>query len=181
MNRALSMKRLFFALWPTDEVRAGWAGLFPENTVQPSVPPERRHLTLAYLGEITSEEEVRARQVADTVSSTAFSLTLDKYYSFEKQRVVWLGCTQYCNGLQYLVDLLREGLRMQNLPAESRPFTPHMTLLRKHRKVPEGWKQPNLQWAAKDFVLVHSHRRDEGLCYDLIGRWPLKGDGHAEH
>ena len=174
-------KRLFFALWPTDEVRAAWRDLFPSGAVQPSVPPERRHLTLAYLGDITQEEEVRARYVADTVQASGFEFTLNKYDSFEKQRVVWAGCMTYCNGLQYVVDLLREGLRKQSLPAESRTFTPHMTLLRKHRKVPEGWLEPNLQWAAKEFVLVHSHRRDEGLCYDLIGRWPLRGDGHVEY
>lgn len=175
MPEAATM-RLFFALWPTDEVRQGWEGLFDESEVQPTVPPERRHLTVAYLGNLLPDDTAAAREVAESIEFERFYFDLDCYGSFEKQRVVWMGCQQYCNVLQCLVSQLREGLKMRNLPAESRPFTPHMTLLRKHRVVPEGWKTPNIRWAVRDFVLVHSHRQPEGLCYDIIGRWPCKGD-----
>ncbi len=168
-------KRLFFALWPTAGVRAGWSELFADCVIQPSVPDERRHLTLAYLGEVTQAQEQSARRVADNLRSEPFSFRLDRYGCFEKQRVVWMGCQDYCNVLQCLVMQLREGLSMQKLPVETRPFTPHMTLLRKHRQVPEDWHQPDIRWMVKDFVLVHSHRQDQGLCYDLIGHWSLSG------
>ncbi len=169
-------RRLFFALWPGDDIRREWGGLFANSAIKPSVPPERRHLTLAYLGDVTEAQETAARTVADRVNSAPFSFRVNCYGCFEKQRVVWAGCTDYCNVLQCLVTQLREGLHMQNLPTETRSFTPHMTLLRKHRQVPQDWIKPDLHWVANDFVLVHSHRREQGLCYDLIGRWPLAGE-----
>lgn len=166
-------KRLFFALWPPAEVRKSWRALFKDSKTPPSVPPQRRHMTLVYLGDMTAEQEKSAREAADVIDSEGFSLLLDRYGCFAKKRVVWMGCQQYCNELQCLVSQLREALQMHKLPVETRKFTPHMTLLRKHRQVPEDWKIPELRWTAHDFVLVHSHRRAEGLCYDLIGRWPL--------
>ena len=73
------MKRLFFALWPDDEVRAKLldkARLLPINTGH-HVPPENFHITLVFLGNVEDQAIPELTDGAEGLSIPSFRLQIN--------------------------------------------------------------------------------------------------------
>ncbi len=68
-------QRLFFALWPSEEVRAGLAEVMASLDVRGGKPvaAENLHITLLFLGSVTAQTRICAEKIAggsrDTRSS----------------------------------------------------------------------------------------------------------------
>ena len=98
------------------------------------VPRERLHLTIRFIGEVDEPraEEIRAA-LASPLDTPAFELTLEGAGAFPRHgppRVLWAGIT---HGERELIALEREvGSRLAQcgIPAEGRPYRPHLTLAR---------------------------------------------------
>jgi 2'-5' RNA ligase len=58
---------------------------------------------------------------------------------------------------------------------DTRPFNPHVTLVRKAECAPLPDSTPIIDWQVEDFVLVRSTLAPDGSRYETIGRWPLAG------
>lgn len=167
-------RRLFFALWPPDRVGAGVAqGIQAEAGSARRMPIENWHVTLAFLGHLDASQEAAARAAADAVRVPPFTLELDRLGAFPRAQVVWAGPSRVPAEGQQLARQLREGLRDRGIAVDLRPFAPHMTLLRKARRVPEGWKIAAVSWPIERFVLVHSQTLPTGSRYELIDSWAL--------
>jgi len=171
--------RLFFALWPGDEVRAAMAqrAQAMESECAPGgrpTAPARYHMTLRFLGSFRPLPEAvidRAIAAADTLQMPAFELALDHAGRFERSRVWWLGCAPSPE-LQSLHERLGAALASRGLHPESTPFAPHVTIGRN----PRQWRQPRafepLRWPVHAFVLVDSAAG--APAYRIVRRWPLE-------
>lgn len=137
------------------------------------INPDNLHLTLHFIGNATTETLDCLHQAAQTVTSTPFQLNFDRYGHFYKARVFWMGCTQTPEALTYLYQDLGTALSQCDYTAESRPYAPHLTLMRKLNKPGELDIFQAIPWQVNDFVLVESISTDHGVHYEVIQRYPL--------
>jgi len=176
MSNHSSTERLFFALWPDDNVRQA----IHEQT-QPVlsgldgriVAADNWHITLAFVGEIDGPTKQCMQQAAATVQGHRFSLSLDKLGYWPKPRILWLGAKETPKALQELVAKLSTGLLECGYRPDTRPYQVHLTLVRKADRLVTLPSMTPVAWDVKDFCLVRSILNFKGACYEVIGRWAL--------
>ena len=171
-------RRIFFALWPEAPLAHTLYGLAQELAARQGgrcMDENSLHLTLAFLGDIPVDHLEGARRAADDLQHEVFALQLDRLNHWPHNRIAWAGCSEPPVALMNLADALQNRLRQAGFAIESRPFTPHVTLLRNCRQA-TAVALPPLLWPAREFVLVESlspENRDGGGRYRTIGHWPL--------
>lgn len=94
-------KRLFFAIDLPDDARAqiiAWrAAHFASEDGRP-VAAANLHLTLAFLGDVSSDKQRALAQLAGRIRQPGFTLHLDDAGQWLRSRVVWLGMRQPYGG-----------------------------------------------------------------------------------
>jgi 2'-5' RNA ligase len=150
----------FFALWPDAAASAKLArlavDLSPALQGKP-VPPEKIHLTVAFLGNLADDKLQAAIEAGEAVGARAFSLAVDEVGSFRGARVAWAGMAAAPAGLRDLHSELRAQLVARRLPVEERAFAPHLTLVRKiARPLPRTALPEAIGWNVEGFALVRS-------------------------
>lgn len=171
--------RLFFALWPDAETaRQIWqasTGLVPKGMGR-RLPPEHLHITLAFLGSISHEQQACMEAAADGISGQPFTLQLDQPGHFPRPQVVWLGTQVVPEALMKLQLLLVERLTKScGLQPEQRAFIPHLTFWRKVRHVEIPQNMPAITWNVQRFVLAASQSLPTGAQYSIVREWSLAG------
>ncbi|HEY0973578.1 MAG TPA: RNA 2',3'-cyclic phosphodiesterase [Solimonas sp.] len=173
--------RLFFALWPTAEVREAsqQAARDLKIRMQPTgylSSAERYHITLLFLGDtVPPEREAAALQAAARVRAAPFDLTLDHAASFRTPQGFpwWLGMREPPAALRTLYEQLREAMVRGGAAPERLRFTPHLTILRDPRLALPPTAIKPIAWRVEEFVLIRSHLDRSPVEYELLGRWPL--------
>ncbi len=171
-----STERLFFALWPNDNVRQAINEATQpiiQTTDGKIIPFENWHITLAFLGDVNMPIKQCVQQIAATVQGSRFSLSLDQMGHWSKSRILWLGVQQAPDSLQNLVNNLQNGLLSCDYRPDSRPFQIHLTLMRKAGRVNTLPAIKPIIWLVEDFCLVRSNLEDGGARYEVIARWEL--------
>jgi 2'-5' RNA ligase len=170
--------RLFFALWPDDEVRTQIAQnlkLFDLSKDNIRIINHcNLHLTLHFIGNTSFAEMNCLDQQARHVQAGSFDLTLDCAGHFKKPRVLWFGCR---NAPQALYDLQRElgrHLDVCTYSPESRPYSPHVTVARKIIEAPEAVALEPINWYVDRFVLVKSISIPGGVRYEVVESYALR-------
>ncbi len=168
--------RLFFALWPDPATRAALAvatryahTLYGGRATR----ADTLHLTLRFLGDVAPARIAPLCAGAAGIRAMAFTLTLDHIDCWRHNHIACLGVSEVPAPLSGLVAALEALAVAAGLCAETRPFRPHVTLVRRATCGQENPAPQNLLWTARDFVLVRSSLRAEGARYQQIGRWPL--------
>ena len=103
------------------------------------VRPEQMHLTLKFLGEITPAQVERLHRAAQSTcrGRSSFPIGVEGLGCFpnlHRPRVVWVGLRDEARLLGALQNALEGEARKVGLPAEARPFSPHLTLGRVDRR-----------------------------------------------
>ena len=168
-------RRLFFALWPDERVRRELAAL---QTLLPQgegrwVHGADLHMTLRFLGAVEPDRQGCVSQAADQVKGQPFELEITRLDYWARPRIAWAGPDETPAGLTGLVAGLAAGLESCGFPRESRPYRPHVTLVRK--APPSGiirLEHP-LRWPVDSFALVESRPGGEPPWYQVVETWPL--------
>mgnify|MGYP002713074181 CR=1 FL=1 len=169
-------ERLFFALWPTDELRDNLlkqthAAL---NTCGGRViPPRNLHLTLVFLGALDAAQRHCVERSADELRAEGFTLELTDLDYWRRPRVVGCRVKAIPAALSDLVDGLRSLGRVCGAKVESRPFAPHLTVMRKAQRAPQKPLVAPLAWPVREFHLVRSQTLPQGASYQRIYTWRL--------
>ncbi len=87
---------------------------------------ENLHLTLAFIGEYPSRQNVL--DALEEISFMPFTLSLDGVGSF---RDLWWARIKSSPALDTIVRRIRRTLAENNIPFDRKKFSPHITLLRK--------------------------------------------------
>lgn len=171
--------RYFFALWPDDTVRrrlASAAAQLPigEGPAAYRIKPDRLHLTLAWLGELSRAQVEAAKLAAKDVRGRQFLLRLDRLDHFVQAGVLWIGPSSLPPELARLKAELDRELLRYGLPVAEEPFVPHVSCQRNVR-APVVAARPSVYWPALEFVLLRSARSASGRAdgYRVVKRWPL--------
>ena len=172
--------RLFFALWPAAPLveelhRAALDGA--RRFGGRATTPATLHLTLAFLGDVVADRLPTLLAAVGEIHGPACEFTLDRLGFWAHNRILWAGSSNRSPQLAELAGQLCGHLRATGfLPPgnETRPFVPHITLVRKVGKPPaELPPLPPIIWSAREFVLVRSLLDERGATYQTLGRWPL--------
>lgn len=134
------------------------------------VDPQRYHLTLLFLGDVTPEQAEAARAAAATVRGEPFTLTVDRFGYFHGAKVLWAGAEQAPPALTALWLHLRDALQAAGVPHERRALAPHVTCVRGLHRPAAGPLGP-MDWPVHEFTLVHSIPNPPE--YRVLARWPL--------
>jgi RNA 2',3'-cyclic 3'-phosphodiesterase len=167
--------RLFFALWPGERVRASLArvaGTLAALAEGKPVRPGKIHLTLAFLGEIDSEQLAAVRDAASQARASRFELVLDEVGSFRGAGVAWAAPSRMPAPLAELQSSLDAALRARGFALDERPFSAHVTLARRIERIVPRAPMPAIQWRPRDFALVRS-QTGTGR-YAVMETWPLE-------
>jgi len=169
-------RRLFFALWPDDEVRQRLAAASRQWSRQP-VAENKLHMTLLFLGDCTPERRACYCAAAAGVGAERFTLALNFLGGRARSHIQWLGSSDTPDALRCLVRELSRALQECGFEPEKRRFLPHVTLSRKVKKPTVKAGLDALIWPVNEFALVESVREPGGVRYQVLERWPLRQSG----
>ena len=152
-------RRLFFALWPGDElrtriVRATRAEV--RGTGGKPTPPENLHMTLHFLGHTSDDLIAPLIERVAALPLDPFELTLNQYGYWQRARTLWLGLQETPPALAELARDLGRISHELGLPRQRRAFIPHMTLARKVNRLTPRDPPPPMDWHVDEFALVES-------------------------
>jgi 2'-5' RNA ligase len=172
--------RLFFALWPPEDLSHALAAGAETLARRFGGKPAHRetiHLTLDFLGEVDAERLHAVVESGYRVDAAPFKLVVDHFDCWRHNNLLWAGCAAPADGLRSLVACLREQLRTASFVSDMAPcFVPHLTLVRRAR-VPYGEiKMPPIEplvWSCSGFVLAHSRPATTGRQYAILESFPL--------
>lgn len=135
------MKRIFIAVDISEEARRRAAALIDDlrsgvkNLRVGWERPEKLHLTLKFLGDVTNEQLEKLNKSVEQAASLVgpFYLRTGKtgiFPSIRKARVLWLGLEDAGGELQRLHQILEAECEKAGFTRETRDFKPHLTIAR---------------------------------------------------
>ncbi|MGQ0656692.1 MAG: RNA 2',3'-cyclic phosphodiesterase [Chromatiales bacterium] len=175
MEPARRSQRLFFALWPDAQVRGSLASLtvaLPAKAGR-AVPAENQHVTLVFLGGVTSEQRQCVERAADALRATPFSLQLSHCGYWSQSRIAWLGTRTIPAELTALHAALAAGAQACGVRVDSRPYAPHVTIMRDARRSVFTDPPVAIHWEVQSFVLAESQTASAGVHYEVLKTWAL--------
>lgn len=168
-------RRLFFALWPTDAVRARLAAeVATRAALGRPIAARNLHVTAVFLGAVPAERIDLVSAAAKLTHAGKFLLHLDRVEFWRRSQLLCLIAEQTPSQLLSLVDGLRAGLRQREFELrEHETFRPHVTLVRDVARAPAALEVVSLQWPVESFALVESKVGQRGSEYTVLEEWPL--------
>ena len=171
------VQRLFFALWPSTEIRQQLSKI-AKSTMRHSdgrrTHDENLHVTLHFLGSVPEDKLACIEQVASKIKMKPFELILDQLAFKMRQGMVWLTTDKSApEELVTLVNQLENGLQDCGFKPEKYLYKHHVTLIRKTRKTKELPEIAPVKWPVHAFVLVSSKTWQEGVEYSVVKEWRL--------
>ena len=170
-------RRLFFALWPSDEFRGELVAAtqaLARDSGGRVIPPENLHVTLIFLGQVPDARYDAVQQTGDAcANASAFELSFDRSEVWGRANLLCLTTSATPAQAAELAEKLRRALRDEGSETSEHEFRPHITIARDvpRRRRPEAI-QPLLM-KVNDFVLVESQPGPRGSRYSVMARWPL--------
>ncbi|RMG41227.1 MAG: RNA 2',3'-cyclic phosphodiesterase [Candidatus Dadabacteria bacterium] len=150
-------------------------------------PAEQLHITLKFIGEFPEDSleklsEKLKEAAAKTASGTISLSGLGAFPGVASARIIWAGINDRDGVLSSLFKLVDEATCALEVPAEKRPYTPHITLarLRRGRKLsekigPELTRLPinSNQFTVREFSLFSSKLTSEGAIHNRVKSFTL--------
>ena len=155
-------------------------------------PPENMHVTLRFLGETDERQAAKIAQglAALALAHRRFALTLQGLGVFPHRaapRVLWAGLQGDLSALTRLQLDVEQLAQTAGFAAESRPFSPHLTLARPlhnaalARLAQDGQtiaplaaqEIPASTFTVSELLFMRSERRREGARYTAMATAPL--------
>jgi 2'-5' RNA ligase len=141
------------------------------------------HVTLRFLGEITSTELDDIKTKLENVKTASFDLSFDHsgaFPGFTRAKVLWISGKKGSAELKQLAAQAEQIVVSCGLAPEKRNFSPHLTIARTkiEGNIPEELIQamkdtPVLSWQCSDFILMQSQLTPHGPIYTPIKRYRL--------
>ena len=141
------------------------------------------HLTLRFIGDVDGRDAAEIDDALSAISASALSLQLKGVGEFggKKPRALWAGVVAN-ESLLHLRRKIETAMQRIGLEAESRKFTPHVTLARL-RGTPLGIAMDYLvdhalfvsaPFEVREFILYESHLGPNGSLYVPQRNYPLR-------
>jgi len=152
------MKRLFVSIELPKSVRQGLAELDPHLGGVRWLEPPQMHLTLSFLGSVSSETQERLIKKLRAISWKSFFLPLIGLGTFPRKgwpKIVWIGVGTGHPHLFQLHKRVQEAALAAGLEPDLRSFHPHVTVARCRDVSPESIRQLLKAHANFDAGMIH--------------------------
>ena len=167
-------QRLFFALWPDQEVRDALKRRYDKvdevAVLGRRVALPNLHITLHYLGNTTSAQKTCYIKQARRVFVQPFVLHLNQLGFFPRAAVSWIAPSEVPSALKNLHQSLGAEIKPCGFNIEKRVYHPHVTMARKIRKSGTPIPLRKVLWRVEDFVLAQSVSTPGGVEYRVVER-----------
>ncbi|CAN5767577.1 RNA 2',3'-cyclic phosphodiesterase [soil metagenome] len=178
--------RAFVAIFPPEKVQKALlrdAQLVPVSGNIRWVQPANVHLTLKFLGDVSSD---RLEGVKDALASVARRYSplriqpcgLGAFPSIRKARVLWAGVDEGSTTLSGLAEDVEDVLEPLGFERESKRYRPHLALGRIRGRpgtLPEGARTIAPAFTASCLDLVQSQLDSSGATYTKLESFELTG------
>jgi len=178
-----SVGRIFFAIDLDLETRAILAAQVEDLEVPGKrVPAANWHLTLRYVGDLDEVRHQRLLADLDQIDlGEPFRIRFTDLGAFPNPRratVLWRAVDDPAQRLGTLVDSIEETCRSVGLPAEDRPFRPHVTLSRIRpgrdvRSLVGGTDLSALEMLVTSVTVFRSHLGGPSARYEVMDTFEL--------
>lgn len=179
MKPSVATRRLFLGLWPDAQAAAGLQRVGALWTWPPQAvryPPADGHVTLHFLGAVDAQR-LPALLPALAVPFTPFTLVVERPQAWPHGLVVL--CPESVPApLLALQAALGQALRRADLPVETRPYRPHLTLARHSPAVDLPERVPGVAWPVSSYLLLES-TGDPQKRYRPLARYTAAGGWEA--
>ncbi len=169
------MARLFFALWPDEETRTQLnqvAQQFKNENIQ-LTKSNNLHITLAFLGEVSEDDQQALKQRVSKITGEVFDIELTRVGWWKKPQILWIGTTHTPKHLLTLVKSIKKCVKQQGFKPDQREYKPHVTIARKVKQVIVPKETFHIPWQVNSFALVISKSTENGVDYQVLKEWPL--------
>jgi 2'-5' RNA ligase len=178
-----SVGRVFVAAPVPDQTRLELAHRLGDVRIPGRVVPAPNwHLTLRFLGAVDRVVYERLLYTLDdTDLGPVYRLRLQGLGAFPQARkaaVIWLGVVEGLARLEALAGIAEEAAVSAGLPAEERPFRPHLTLSRVRpeedvTRLVEAGAGVGVGWHSESIVVYRSHPGRGGVRYEPLETFSL--------
>jgi RNA 2',3'-cyclic 3'-phosphodiesterase len=175
MTARLITRRLFFALWPDEPVRAAL-----EHAARKAVrgsggrplPVSNWHVTLAFLGSVEEGRMSMVVEAAASVPIAPFRMAFDRIEYWQRAAVLCIVASRPPAVAIELAKSLYEALRQREFTPDPKPWRAHVTVARKVAKPHVLGALDPVEWQVDGFALVESETLPEGARHTVLQRWP---------
>jgi len=177
-------RRLFFALWPTEAMRAALLAVTGEARAALAdarlIPAENWHLTLAFLGSVASSALDTVSRAASEVAHQVrlggrIEFRFDHLEFWARPQLACASARDPSPAAEALAQALREALLRAGFAPDLKPFRAHVTLARKVLHSPRALVLSPVTWSFGEFALIDSRTAPLGSLYSVLATWPLDG------
>ncbi len=168
--------RLFFAAVPATPVREQIGVAATALAAMPGAEPVPRsnyHLTLAFIGEVSTARVDLVREIGAGQSSAPCRIRFDAYEYWPKPQVVVAAARLSSPALEHLWRELHAVLQVHGWALDCKRLRPHVTLSRKVERPPVLPAFPPFDWEVQEFSLMRSVRMEGKPAYTVVATWPL--------
>ncbi len=171
------MPRLFVGIDLPAEVKSSLARLSTGMAQVRWVEPERLHLTLRFIGMVDDGLANDIAAALQRIEASSFALTLAGVGHF-REHTLWVGVERN-PALISLQAGIERAMRGVGLPADPRPYAPHVKLARLSRCTGlRAFLRDHADFRAEpfevgQFSLIESQRRDSRTVYAHRADYPL--------
>lgn len=146
------------------------------------VPPANFHITLAFIGELSSDRMERLYQTVDQLLDdrplSGGKLNLDHTGYWQKPGIYWLAPRSWPRQLDTLAQRLQGVASVIGAKRDKRPYQPHITLFRGCENAPPAPAEaPSMALEYGDFALFESRNGKRGVSYHPLQYWELETEG----
>jgi 2'-5' RNA ligase len=168
-------RRLFFALWPTDAVRAQLdAQVQAHAALGRPIAARNLHVTAVFLGAVPAERVDFVTAAAKLTLTGKFLLHLERVEFWRRSQLICLMAERSPPELLSIVEGLRAELRQRGFELRDHgTFRPHVTLVRDVVRGPAGAGVAPVQWPVESLALVESKVGQRGSEYSVLEEWRL--------
>ena len=133
------------------------------------------HITLAFLGNLTSMQLKSVVERGDLVRASSFNLNLSQMGYWPRQEIVYLAPVQVGKELLHLADETKRQARRSGFRVDRRRYMPHLTIARGCKVAPpEPLMAPDFEISVEEFRLFESYTRPSGVIYRTLEIFSLK-------
>jgi len=168
--------RLFFAIVPAREQQLQLVQLAKSIRLasgEKITATDRMHMTLRYIGPVEHSILQCLIDKARQLQASAFTLRLNITDYWKKPRVTWVGTDRLDENLKQLVNALEKMCQACGVVADTSPYIPHITLLRKSIRHAAGLLPKEIVCPVEKFVLIESISIPGGVEYHKVDDWLL--------
>lgn len=169
--------RVFFALWPSPDVREQLHSMARQCQRRHGgrvMHADTLHMTMLFVGEIQVSAIQTLIQQVDATDIPPFSFMLQEIRCWKHNRIAYAAPSRENTALMALSERLKRAAQTAGVEFDRRPFTPHVTLVRKLERPFENMPLAIMEWQVSEFALVASEANAQGARYRNLHVWSCR-------